>query len=203
MTGQELTEQQFADKASVSAAITELDRVAGLLDIAGPTRQLAGELYRDASERNLLRGRSIEGVASACLYIACRKRERPRSLDEFEHVSQVDRNTLATTYRGIVAELDIEVEPVDPSHFVPRFCSTLGTSRELERRARSILTETRREGLHSGRSPTALAGGAIYIAGLLCNEHLTQAEIADVARVTTMTVRSRYQEQLAVVDISE
>ncbi|TKX82848.1 transcription initiation factor IIB 3, partial [Halorubrum sp. SS5] len=37
---------------------------------------------------------------------------------------------------------------------------------------------------------------AIYAASLLCNEKKTQREVADVAQVTEVTIRNRYQEQI-------
>lgn len=202
MTSQELTVLPVsdADETTFGVAIAELNRLTGALAVAEDTRQRAATLYRDASEHDLLRGRTLEGVVTACLYIACRKHHKPRSLDEFDRVADVDRTEIARTYRAIVSELDIQMQPVDASQFVDRFCSTLGTSGELAHRATEILAESKREGIHSGRSPTALAGGAIYIAGMLCDEHLTQEEIADVAAVAIITIRTQYQSQLAVVD---
>lgn len=205
MTSTELTVLPAPDTESTTfrLAMSELNRLTGMLAVSEDSRQQAAKLYREASDQNLVHGRSLEGVVTACLYIACRKQERPRSLDELEQVADVDRTEIARTYRNLVSELGIQMQPADASQFVGRFCSKLRTGEELKRRAMTILAASKQQGLHSGRSPGALAGGAIYIAGMLCDDHMTQEEISDVAAVTVMTIRSQYQTQLAVVDSLE
>jgi transcription initiation factor TFIIB len=50
------------------------------------------------------------------------------------------------------------------------------------------------EGLTTGRGPSGVAAAAIYIASVALNERRTQRDVAEVARVTEMTVRNRYKE---------
>ncbi|MCL7418017.1 MAG: transcription initiation factor IIB 3, partial [Halalkalicoccus sp.] len=64
-----------------------------------------------------------------------------------------------------------------------------------------IIDTTAEKGLLSGKSPTGFAAAAIYAAALLCNEKKTQREVADVAQVTEVTIRNRYQEQIKAMDI--
>lgn len=185
---------------NLQMALSEINRMSSALGIPEQVSEQASMLYRAVLDDNLVQGRSIEGVACGCLYITCRKRGIPRSLDEFEAIARVDRTEIARTYRCIMAEQDLEMQPVDPKQFVPRFCSDLDADAEIQRQAIDILGKADDEGLHSGKSPTGLAGAAIYIASMLCEDRLTQSEIADVAQVTEVTIRNRYQEQLAVVD---
>lgn len=185
---------------NLQLALSEINRMSSALGLPEQVSEMASVIYRAALDDNLVQGRSIEAVASSSLYIACRKEGIPRSLDEFDRIARVDRNEIARTYRRLVVEQELEMEPIDPKQFVPRFCSELETGLEVQRRATEILEDSESEGLHSGKSPTGLAGAAIYLATLLCDEELTQSEIAAVARVTEVTIRNRYQEQLAVVD---
>lgn len=189
-----------AGERNLQLALSEINRMASALGIPEQVSEQASMIYRDALENNLVQGRSIEGVACGSLYIACRKQEIPRSLDEFEGIARVDRNEIARTYRCLMAEQDLEMEPINPKQFVPRFCSELDVGREIQRRAIGILEDANEAGLHSGKSPTGLAGAAIYIAAMLCGNRCTQLEIAEVSQVTEVTIRNRYQEQLAVVD---
>lgn len=184
---------------NLQLALSEINRMSSALGIPEQVCEQASMLYREALEDNLVQGRSIEGVACGCLYITCRKQGIPRSLDEFDAIARVDRTEIARTYRCIMAEQELEMEPVDPKQFVPRFCSELDASTEIQRRALEVLDAASEAGLHSGKSPTGLAGAAIYIGSRLCEERLTQSEIADVAQVTKVTIRNRYQEQVAVV----
>jgi len=199
-TWQKRVQVERNGERNLQLAFIEINRMGSALDVPDQVSEMASVLYRDALADNLVQGRSIEGVASGCLYIACRKQQVPRSLDEFESVARIDRNTIARTYRYIAAEQNLEMEPMDPRQFVPRFCSQLETSKEVQREAQIILADAKAEGLYSGKSPTSLAGAAIYIAAILCNGSRTQSEIADVAQVTEVTIRKRYKEQLSVVD---
>lgn len=185
---------------NLQLALSEINRMSSALGLPEQVSEMASVIYRAALEDNLVQGRSIEAVASSSLYIACRKEGIPRSLDEFDSVARVDRNEIARTYRRLVVEQELEMEPIDPKQFVPRFCSELGMGPKVQRKAVEILADAAEEGLHSGKTPTGLAGAAIYLATLLSEHQLTQSEIAEVARVTEVTIRNRYQEQLAVVD---
>jgi transcription initiation factor TFIIB len=114
------------------------------------------------------------------LYAACRQEGIPRSLEEISDVSRVERKEIGRTYRYVSQELGLEMEPVDPKQYVPRFCSELELSEEVKAKAEEIITETAEQGLLSGKSPTGYAAAAIYAASLLCNEKKTQREVAEV-----------------------
>jgi transcription initiation factor TFIIB len=93
------------------------------------------------------------------------------------------------------------MRPVDPQKYVPRFCSALDLGEEVQSKAKEVIEASAAEGFLSGKSPTGYAAAAIYAASLLCNEKKTQREVADVAQVTEVTIRNRYQEQIEAVGI--
>jgi transcription initiation factor TFIIB len=181
---------------NLKQALGEIDRMASALGLPENVRETASVIYRRALQDDLLPGRSIEGVATASLYAAARQAGNPRSLDEVERVARVDRMELTRTYRYIIRELGLEVQPADPEHYVPRFASELGLSDEAERQARDLLESARDEGVISGKSPVGLAAAAIYAASLLTNEKLTQTEVGEVADISEVTIRNRYHELL-------
>jgi len=153
---------------------------------------VASVIYRRALDEDLIRGRSIEGVATAALYAACRQEGIPRSLDEVAEVARVEQKEIGRTYRYVAQELSLGLEPVDPVQYVPRFCSELELSEEVEQKTREIIEVTAEKGMLSGKSPTGYAAAAIYAASLLCNEKKTQREVAEVPRSPSGTgTRSR------------
>jgi transcription initiation factor TFIIB len=181
---------------NLKQALGEIDRMASALGLPENVRETASVIYRRALSENLLPGRSIEGVATSSLYAAARQAGTPRSLDEITAVSRVEKDEIARTYRYVVRELKLEIEPADPESYVPRFASDLGLSDEAERRARQLLQSAKREGIHSGKSPVGLAAAAVYAASLLTNEKVTQNEVSDVASISEVTIRNRYHELL-------
>jgi transcription initiation factor TFIIB len=181
---------------NLKQALGEIDRMASALGLPENVRETASVIYRRALSDDLLPGRSIEGVATSALYAAARQAGTPRSLDEIATVSRVDKDEIARTYRYVVRELGLEIQPADPEQYVPRFASELDLSDESERRARDLLKTAKDQGVHSGKSPVGLAAAAIYAAALLTNEKVTQSEVSEVANISEVTIRNRYHELL-------
>jgi transcription initiation factor TFIIB len=198
---QERIRTKDAGERNLQFALSEIDRMASALGVPRSVREVASVIYRRALNEDLIRGRSIEGVATSALYAACRKEGIPRSLEEISDVSRVERKEIGRTYRYVSQELGLEMKPVDPKKYVPRFSSELDLPEEVQKEAKHIIEETAEQGLLSGKSPTGYAAAAIYAASLLCNEKRTQREVADVAQVTEVTIRNRYQEQIEAMDI--
>ncbi|MXV60933.1 transcription initiation factor IIB [Natronorubrum sp. JWXQ-INN-674] len=200
---QERIRTKDAGERNLQFALSETDRMASSLGIPRSVREVACVMYRRALDEDLIRGRSIEGVATSTLYAACRMEGIPRSLEEVAAVSRVDRKEIGRTYRYVAQELGLEMKPVNPKQYVPRFSSELELSEEVQVKANEIIDTTTEKGLLSGKSPTGYAAAAIYAASLLCNEKKTQREVADVAQVTEVTIRNRYQEQIEAMGIHE
>ncbi len=180
-------------------ALGEIERMSSALNVPDNTQEIAAVVFRKAHSEGLLPGRSVEGVAAASLYAAARQENLPRSLDDVADVSRVDRQELARTYRYILRELSLEIAPTDPANFVPQIASELGVSDEVERRAVEIIEDTSEMGLTSGKSPKGYAAAAIYLASILANDKRTQNDVAEVAEVTEVTIRNRYQEQAEAI----
>ncbi|MFC7069452.1 transcription initiation factor IIB [Halobaculum lipolyticum] len=199
-TWQERIRTQDAGERNLQFALSEIERMSSAQGVPKSVREVASMIYRRALQEDLIRGRSIEAMATASLYAGCRQEGIPRSLDDFVRVARVERREIARAYRYISGELKLALKPVDPAEHVPRFCSKLGLPEGVKRRATRIVDETTAQGLHAGKSPTGYAAAAIYLASMLSDEKRTQSEIADVADVTVVTVRNRYKEQMDAVD---
>ncbi|WP_282351108.1 transcription initiation factor IIB [Haloferax volcanii] len=181
---------------NLKQALGEVERMGSALGLPDTVRETASVIYRRALDDDLLPGRSIEGVATAAIYAAARQAGVPRSLDEVRRVSRVDKMELTRTYRYVSRELGLDMKPADPAQYLPRFVSELDVSDDVERRARSLLDNAKRQGIHSGKSPVGLAAAAIYAGALLADEELTQSEVSDVTDISEVTIRNRYRELL-------
>jgi transcription initiation factor TFIIB len=190
-----------ATERNLAFALSELDRMASALGLPRNIRERSAVVYREAVDKNLIRGRSIEGVAAATLYAACRQCSVPRTLDEIAEVSRVSRKEIGRTYRFVSRKLGLRLLPTSPMDYVPRFCSGLTLKGEVQGRTIEILRQASERELTSGRGPTGVAAAAIYIASILGGERRTQREVAEVAGVTEVTIRNRYKELAEKLDI--
>lgn len=155
-------------------------------------------LYRRAIEESLLPGRSIEGMATACLYAAARQHGNPRRLSEFSNVSRVEKLRVQRAYRYLSRELGLGIPPTKPTAYVQRFTSELALGQETRIVAIDLLQNAIDKGVHSGKNPVGRAAAALYAASHLTNESVTQSAVGEVAQMSNVTSRNRYRELLEV-----
>ncbi len=185
---------------NLKQALGEIDRMAAALGLPENVRETASVVYRRALEADMLPGRSIEAMATGALYAAARQHGVPRSLDEFEPVSRVDRREYARAYRYLLEEFELAIAPPEPSEFLPRYASRLEVSDEIRRRAAELLEAGKREGVYSGKSPGGLCAAALYAASVLVNDRITQQDVSAALDVSAVTIRKRYRELIEADD---
>lgn len=196
---QKLSHTAVSRDKNLTFALGEIDRMASALGLPDVVRETASVIYRRALREELIYGRSIEGMATAALYLACHGEDVPRSLDDVAQVSRVDRKEIGRAKRYLATELGIHVKPIEPAQYLPRFCSELDASHDLQLKAKEILDQTTRMGLHVGKSPSGFAAAAIYAASVLMDGPVTQQAVAEAANTSEVTIRNRYQEQLDAI----
>lgn len=180
---------------NLSIALPELDRMCAYLNIPNNIKEECAMWYRKAVSKGLVRGRSIESVVAAIIYLISRKHQLPKTLEELADASGVKKKDIGRSYRFACRRLNIRMPVATPMDYVPRFASELGLSGETEAKAIEILKKAREKGVTSGRGPTGVAAAAIYLAGKLTNDKQTQKGIAGrLAGVTEVTIRNRYEE---------
>ena len=195
-----LSEHQKRKKITIGigkrrlVAQMEIDRLSSLLAVPEKTRIDCLDIYREAWENDLIHGRSIEKVLAASMYMACRKDNVPRTLDEIEHATKVGRKDIIKTCKLLANRLGMKLTPASPLEYVSRFCAKLNLRQRVEDQAREIINKSLDKGITSGRGPTGIAASAIYIAAILCNERKTQKDVAEATGVTEVTLRVRYKE---------
>nr|EGQ39770.1 MAG: transcription initiation factor IIB, TFIIB [Candidatus Nanosalinarum sp. J07AB56] len=184
-------------------ALSELNSMISNLNLPESVHEEVARLYEKAVDQGLVRGRSMESIISALLYIVARKQGTPRTLDEISDASGIEKREIGRAYRYVARELGLRILPAKPQDYVPRFAGKLQLSGEVQARARNILEEAREKDLLSGKGPTGLAAAALYIAAVLEGEKRTQREVADVVGVTEVTIRNRYKELAEKLGLEE
>lgn len=192
---------------NLKQAFAEIRRMSSALGLGENVTETASMLYRQCVERDMLPGRSIEGMASACLYAASRICNVPRTLNEVHPVSRVESNDAHSTntelnsaYLYIVRELNLEMEPVDPQEYVNRILNELEIEDKpvIQNKTIELLDMAKKQNLHSGRDPVSVCGGAVYTACGIENVSICQRDVAEVTDLAIATIRERYQELVAV-----
>ncbi|MBA7585777.1 hypothetical protein ES708_27766 [subsurface metagenome] len=178
---------------NLAYAMNELDRFSSQLNLSKALKESAAHIYRKMAHKNLIRGRSIEAMLIASIYLSCRLNNIPKTLDDFIEFALVDKKKIARCYRLILIELKINIQVSSPINFIPRFCAELKLSGRTQNRA-ALLKLAKKYHITAGKAPTGLAGAALYVAAIQEGERRTQKEISLAAGVTEATIRNRYKE---------
>jgi len=183
---------RFQSKAERNLAhgLSEVRRIVSALELSDSIRNQACQLFRSAQNEDLLRGRSIEAIAAASVYGACRCNGRPQTLDDVTGSARVVQSRVTNAYKTLNTELGLPTKPVTPSTFVPRLASELDVPDQIRQRARQLAKASESTGAATGVRPSGVAAACLYKAGCEDGRWLTQSDVADVANVSVVTVRT-------------
>uniref|UniRef100_A0ACD5Y9H1 Uncharacterized protein n=1 Tax=Avena sativa TaxID=4498 RepID=A0ACD5Y9H1_AVESA len=158
----------------------------------------AHKFYKLALDSNFTKGRRTTHVAAACLYIACRRREKPYLLIDFSDYLHISVYVLGAVFLQLCQTLLLGEHPivqklVDPSLFIHRFTERLLGKRDsaVSDTALRLVASMKRDWMQTGRKPSGVCGAALYIAALSHGYDYTKADIAAVVHVCEATLFKR------------
>lgn len=188
--------QTSADRNQMEG-LYEIRRIVSRLELGQPILEGACGVFRSAQSEGLLPGRSVESVAAASVYAACRCNQQPVTLEDVRTYARESGTAIEHAYDVLNRDLGLPTPPRRPREFVGRYASSLpvgrGQARRVRRRAETLTERLHDEGLSIGQNPRGVAAACIYHA---CQErHLgvTQSEIASTAEVSPPTIRNQWQ----------
>jgi len=179
---------------SLRSALADLSNVQSKLGLSDIVIERASLFYRKASENNLIRGRTVKGIAGACLYASCRDLEHNRTLKEIAQNLGIGRKDLARSYRSLFRELGFTVSIADPIKSINKIASKVGIKEKTVRKAVYVLDLAQEAGIVAGKNPEIIAATAIYAACMLTQENKSQQEIAIAAGTSSVSIRNRILE---------
>jgi transcription initiation factor TFIIB len=180
-----------------------VSRLCRALGLPERVEEEAARLCRAAVERGLAVGRSVEAVAAAAVYLACRVAGEHVKLDRLAGVlCELEPDLSYRSRNGLIQEvwravkhlargLGVNPRPARPEDMLVALASKLGLPASTVTEAVKILEAARRRGVHSGKSPLALAAAALYLAS---GKSVTLKNVARAAGITEVTVRARARE---------
>lgn len=174
-------------------AFREITQMADRLNMQKTIVDRAQVLFKQVQDTKVLKGRSNDAIAAACLYLACRQETVPRTFKEICAVSRVSKKEIGRVFKLIVKTLETNVELITTDDFMSRFCSNLQLSPKIQKAATYIATKAVDLDLVSGRSPVSIAAAAIYMASQASDDKKTAKEIGDVAGAAEVTIRQAYK----------
>lgn len=178
-------------------AFGEIQRVSSAMELPDYVEETACTVYRRAVEEELLPGRSIESMTSACVHIAMRQASIPKTLDSLNEYTRVSKSKITGAYSYVCKELNIKVKPPEVLEYLSGIASKLDVSRETEKKAEELLQLSVEENIHSGKDPSGMAASAVYAATMITRkDRITQKMASESGDVCELTIRNRNRELL-------
>lgn len=164
---------------------------------------IAKQLYKRSDEEKLLRGKPLDAVIAACIFIACRQAHVPRTFREICNLTHVSKKVLGQCYKaleqafnltpGSSAQAGSQGAIQGPETLLVRYCNHLDLPANVQSICHDVVLAARDNAIADGRSPISIAGGAIYFTCLLLGKQTSIKDIGTVAGVSEGTIKLVYR----------
>ncbi len=179
---------------NLSIALPELDRMCSYLNIGGSIKEECARLYRKTAGEGLVKGRSIESMVAAVIYIVTRQNQSPVTLEELEEVSGRKKKDIGKSYRKIAQGFNLKIPTASAIDYVPRLAIRLNASGATLARATEIVKKATELSIISGKVPISVSAAAVYLAGHTVGDKNIPKKIKGFPGTTKSTIQERYDD---------
>ncbi|KAL0000011.1 hypothetical protein SO802_019613 [Lithocarpus litseifolius] len=180
-------------------AFKAIASMADRLGLVATIKDRANEIYKKVEDQKPLRGRNQDAILAACLYIACRQEDKPRTVKEICSVANgATKKEIGRAKEFIVKQLEVEMGQsmemgtIHAEDFLRRFCSHLGMTNQAVKAAQEAVQKS--EELDIRRSPISVAAAVIYMITQLSDDKKLLKDISLSTGVAEGTIRNSYKD---------
>lgn len=180
-------------------AFKTIATMADRLGLVATIKDRASEIYKKVEDQKSSRGRNQDAILAACLYIACRQEDKPRTVKEICSVANgASKKEIGRAKEYIVKQLELEmgksvtIGTIHAADFLRRFCSNLGMNNQAMKAAQEAVQKS--EEIDIRRSPISIAAAVIYIITQLSEEKKPLRDISLATGVAEGTIRNAYKD---------
>lgn len=194
-------ELDYGERNAIEIADLLID-LASELEVSSPVCYRAAELYADAMNHDLIRGKAKVVTAAAAFRVATLQEEEHRPLAAIEETlagsleEDAQAGEIADRERRLISELDIDpsIVLIQPQKYLPYLARKLAVEEDaaIVQKAESFAMRASSQG--GGSSPWSIAAAAVYCAGLQNGtKKFTQQQVAYAANLSEVTIRDNYK----------
>jgi len=196
------TQAHTSTDRNLRQAFEHLDKLKDKLGLSDAIIEKTAYIYRKAQVSGMVRGRTINSVLAASLYITCREMGISRTLKDIAAISNIKRKELARMYRLMFFELDVKIPIVDPLKCIAKISNKINLSEKTKRQAINIMNDVTKKEISAGKDPMGIAATVLYLSCIKTGENRSQIDIANAAGVTEVTVRNRFKDLKRQFDLN-
>jgi len=190
---------------SLVSAFRDISNMCDSWSLPKTISDIAKQLYKRADEEKLLKGKALDAIIAACIFIACRQAHVPRTFREICQLTRVPKKNIGQCYKVLEQAFNLtpggsansSKEPPrsvgGPEELLVRYCNHLDLPANIQSTTAEVIIEARKRGIADGRSPVSIAGGAIYFTSHLLGKPKSAKDICLVAGVSESTIKLVYR----------
>jgi len=196
-------QQNTRSERNILSAFRDISNWCDQFSLPKTISDIAKQLYRRSDEEKLLRGKPLEAVIAACIFIACRQAHVPRTFREICNLTHVSKKVLGQCYKALEQAFNLapgatttqnsSSPTTGPENLLVRYCNHLDLPAQVQTICSDIIIMARKHGIADGRSPVSIAGGAIYFTCHLLGKVKSVRDISAVAGVSEGTIKLVYR----------
>lgn len=144
----------------------------------------AQDLYTTNYRQLKLKGniQFVDAKVPACIYIACRQENVPRTSKEIAQISETSTNELRRAIKRMLLGLKINLEPLDTSLMIDRFVKGMELSphdaKAVQKAAKQISMHTKTPPkMGKNFAPETIIGGQIFLALQQTNSQISEKDL--------------------------
>ena len=197
----EIVKVSDSTEHNLAQGFAEITRIGFKLDLPIDLLKDSSRIYQKLAKKQSFKGLTITGIASAVIYISCKKEHYLMSVDKMAKVLEINKKEIINSYKFIIEILELKPTVIYPIQYLQSFCRILKLSDEHKIIVEKILKTITEVKLTSGRNPVGIMAAVIYISSILTGENITQRELSEVSGVTQTTIINRYSEIMDHINI--
>ena len=183
---------------SLWQVFNQIQRKASQGGISSVLIQDAKEIYTNISKVNISRGANRRGLIAACVYMACKRHDVPRSAKEMAHifdlkVSELTRGTKKLMNIMNTHKIDSIFSIVHASDFVERFCSSLDVTDVHVDIIKKVCERVTKSNVVDSNTPPAIAAGCIFLVSQYLRLNIHKKDISAACKISEVTVGKCYK----------
>ena len=177
--------------SNFKVAMDKIDVLKDKLALSDVLKEKAVHMYKKIIEKNTLKGRSVDAMVAAVIYVACRDSETSHNLNDITEATGLRKKSIAKCYRAILTNLNLQIPVSDIRQCFLRIANDMEISEKTKQYATTILDNAKKRNHLEGKNPMGIVAAAIYLASIEIGEKISQQELAKTAMVTEVTIRNR------------
>jgi transcription initiation factor TFIIB len=180
---------------ALSRGFSTIKEVCHHLNLNDEVEETAKIIFKLVEQSKKLKGRHHDAVVSAVVFVACRKCNQSRSLQEVSDVLNCDLRAVSKCYGLVRKEVPQTSNVKSPVQYAIRFATKVAFSIELKNQVETVAGKLVDEGILAGKNPKSIAGAAVYFVGMMNPRfRVTFGEVSEVSRMAEATIKSAFRE---------